>query len=228
MGVGVASSATFRTPRPGVTGSIAFGVVLASLTIALGGSVILSRPTVWQSQTTLLVMPRETDDGSDAGLFELLNQGQIVTTYAAILRSNVFAQDVARSAAVTVRPITLDAAPLPDTFLIRITATAPTAVDSARLARAGARRAPAHVADLKQPFAIRALDASGVTATRRTVATPGLAVTLFLIALIVGVAGQQAFLQLRRLQHAKGTARQETRARRDTRAGPERRAGRSA
>ena len=210
MRLGTASSASFRTQLPGLTGSIVFGVVLASLTVGLGSSVILSRPTAWESQTTLLVLPRNTEGASQSGLFELLNQGQIVTTYAALLRSAVFTQEATRAAGVKARPVALDAAPLPDTFLIRLTANAPTAVDAARLAQAAAERAPPYVANLGHPFAVRALDARAVVATERTVATPGLAATLLMIGVIVGLAGQQAFLQMRRLRGSdRGGRRQD-------------------
>lgn len=193
---------TGRKPRSSSwLGSAFFGVFLAGLTLAAGTAVIFARPPAWEAQTTLIVLPSEATasrESSDASLFELLNQGQVVTTYAALLQSQIFAEQVTRTAAVRARPVSIDAAPLPDTFLIRITASAPTAAAAARLAHVAAERAPQFVGDLNQPFTVRALDTTAVTATRRSAGTPGLAATLVVVAILVGLAGQQGFLQLRR------------------------------
>lgn len=189
--------------------SVFFGMLLAGLTLAAGAAVIFARPTGWEAQSTLIVLPSErksASETSDASLFELLNQGQVVTTYSALLGNQAFSEEVTRTAGVRARPISLAAAPLPDTFLIRLTASAPTAVDAGRLVQVAAERAPQYVGDLRQPFTVRALDATGVTATRRTAATPALAVTLLIIAILVGVTAQQGFLQLRRVATRPGEA----------------------
>src|SRR3954468_14618629 len=138
-------------------GSVLVGLLVAAITLGAGAAAVYERPTTWTAHTTLLVSPSASNDSaSSASLYELLTQGQVAATYAALLRNEAFADSVVDAAGIeSPGDVTLTAEVLPDTFLIRVTTTASSATDARRLARVAARDAPAFADSLTRPFELR-------------------------------------------------------------------------
>jgi capsular polysaccharide biosynthesis protein len=198
-----------RANRPhrqsGTTASIIVGVLLALLVVGIGTAMLLARPTTWTTRTTLLVSPKTTaNDSSAATLYELLSQGKVAETYAALMRSSAFGDAVVESAGLSTSPaFQVTAAVVPQTFLIRVTTSAPTQSDALALGEAAATEAPGFVTDLSQPFSVRSVNAGQLRATSSGGADPTLLAIVIVIALVVGVLGQQAMLQLLALRSAR-------------------------
>lgn len=201
-------SARANRPRrqSGTTASIIVGVLLALMVVGIGTAMLLSRPTSWTTRTTLLVSPTTTtNDSSAATLYELLSQGKVAETYAALMRNADFGDAVTEAAGLSGSPgpHRITAAVVPQTFLIRVTASAPTRSDALALGAAAAATAPGFVTDLSQPFSVRSVSASQLRATQTGGTDPTLLGIVTVIALVVGVLGQQAMLQLLTLRNAR-------------------------
>jgi hypothetical protein len=199
-----------RTSRPhrqsGMTASIIVGVLLALMVVGIGTAMLLARPTTWTTRTTLLVSPKTTaNDSSAATLYELLSQGKVAETYAALMRNAAFGDAVIDAAGVSgpAGSFQITAAVVPQTFLIRVTTSAPTRADALALGTEAAAEAPGFVTDLSQPFAVRSVNAGQLRATRTGGTDSTLLGIVGVIALVVGVLGQQVMLQLLTLRSVR-------------------------
>jgi capsular polysaccharide biosynthesis protein len=199
-----------RANRPhrqsGMTASVIVGVLLALMVVGIGTAMLLARPTLWTTRTTLLVSPTTTaNDSSAATLYELLSQGKIAETYASLMRNTAFGDAVIEAAGVSGPAGTyqISAAVVPQTFLIRVTTSAPTRNDALALGSAAAAEAPGFVTDLSQPFSVRSVNAGQLRATRTGGTDATLLGIVAVIALVVGVLGQQAMMQLLTLRRAR-------------------------
>lgn len=194
--------------RAALVTSVAIGLVVALLALAAGAVVVLSRPTQWTSHTTLLVSPSASNsDSSTATLYELLTQGQVASTYAALLRNDAFGASLIETAGIAApaQGVTVEAEVLPDTFLITVTTTAPTSRDALALARSAARTAPAFVDALSRPFSLRAIDAAAISATRSSNVTVAVLGVVVICALGLALLAQQVVYQLM-LRHSSGSS----------------------
>lgn len=195
---GAAVHGTARGPR--LRTSVVAGVVSGLLVLcALGALVVLTRPdAAWSAQVVLLVRPSaEQSDASTAGYYENLSSGLVVQTYAEVLRSRLGGANNTGKPAVEVSV-------LPETFLLRIVAEAPTQAAARTLEQQLGSDAVATIDALGQPYALRIVDSAADNVTRTGGLDPALLGVVALGSVLYGLAVQQAVwvVQGRRRQRA--------------------------
>lgn len=185
--------------------SVAAGLAAGLLVIVIGAAFLASRSNSWSGEATAVVQPAS---GSDAavGYYENLNQGQLVATYAEILRSRSLDRAAAGELGLNGSDqgqVHANIAVVPATALIRVTATAPSAVVAERVADRVLGLSSAYVASLKQPYVLTGVATAGGTAKRSgTSTTTVMFVTLF-VALAAGIGISQVCYQLSRLRDSQ-------------------------
>jgi capsular polysaccharide biosynthesis protein len=184
-----------RLPASMVAGAATFLlVILAGLLLAA------LRPAQWSAADSVVVLPRQTGDADTmAGYYDTLSRGQIVATFAEVLRQQRFqdlvAQQIGLSPAQANR-FRVAVEVVPDTAMISTAVTGPNAAQAEVIADGVTRRAIDFFATLRSPYtAIRVSPAKGTA--RRTGTSGGslLAVTV-VAALAAGLAVQQAVQQI--------------------------------
>ncbi len=166
-------------------------VGLLVVVVVLSAGVLLwqSNPIEYRASATLVVLPAPAQ-ATDPGYYDLLNQGQIVQTLAQVLDLGVAGdvQDEVSSISVTV---------VPDTFLIRVTATAPDPETAETAADSVMTRASTYFSELSAPYTASVISPATGTAERAGVPPRTLLVAVALVAAIAGIA---ALLATRALQ----------------------------
>ena len=177
--------------------SIVAGVVVAALVMAAGAYLVSGRPTQWESRGSVLVLPAarlETDQVP--GYYETLSRGQVVESYAEILRLQRFADATAESLDVPkadLDGVRAEVSVPTGTALIQVRVTAPTADVAERMTAGIVTAAAAYINDLAQPYdATVASDGVG-TAEQRVPPTRILFGLVALGALALGLIVQQAW-----------------------------------
>lgn len=177
--------------------SIVAGIVTAALVIATGLYVVSGRPTQWEAYGSVLVLPAAgLDPDQVPGYYETLSRGQVVESYAEILRLQRFADGTAD--ALDLRPsesdrVTADVSVPTATALIQVRVTAPTAVTAERMTAGIVTAAADYIAGLGQPYGATVASDGAGTAQQRTPPTTLLFGLVVLAGLVLGVIVQQAW-----------------------------------
>ncbi len=176
--------------RIGDLRSVAVGLVAAALVAGLGVVVAIVTPVSYTATASSVVLPVDsTSQQVTASFYEALDQGQIVTTIAQLVQSNIAAGSHPNVQVVAVT----------NTSIVGVTATASTPEQAAQQANAVAGIGQQIVAKLGIPFSVAmTVPASADLATSNRMAQPTIALLIALVALLVGVGVQQAVWKLRR------------------------------
>jgi capsular polysaccharide biosynthesis protein len=177
--------------------SIVAGVVVAALVVATGVYFVSGRPTVWESRGSVLVLPASRLETNQVpGYYETLSRGQVVESYAEIVRLQRFADATAEELGVPpaeLSEVRADVSVPTGTALIQVRVTAPSAEVSERMTAGIVTAAAGYINDLAQPYdATVASDGVG-TAQQRSPATKVLFGIVALAAVALGVIVQQVW-----------------------------------
>lgn len=179
--------------------SIIVGLVALAVVAAAGASFVLTRPTSLVASASLVVLPDSSlDRESIAGYYETLTRGQVVATYAEILRGlsleNEAAQNVGLSASRT-SGTKVDVQVIADTALIEISTTAQEGEVAIALTNEIADLAVKGLRDLDQPYTASLVSEATKTRSAATSTFTLLAVIL-IIGLVAGLGAAQVVFQL--------------------------------
>ena len=187
------------TSRP-LRRSVATGVILALLTFGAGAAWVQTQHQTFTAEAALVVLPRANlDDATSAAFFETLSRGQIVGTFAEVANNPTFQkqsidrlnlpheQKVAIETTVTV---------VPDTSVILVRVSAPTATVAEQVADTTAELAAAYLAGVTSAYRIQIIHPAQGSAASSGMSPSLLLVLSGVVALTVGVASQQAVYHL--------------------------------
>lgn len=167
------------------------GLLVALLVVGAGFVFWQSNSIEYRASATLVVLPA-SPQATDPGYYDLLNQGQIVQTFAQVLDLEI--ADRAQNELGATISVTV----VPDTFLIRVTAIAPEAETAETAADSVIAQASTYFSELSAPYAASLVSPATGTAERAGVPPRALFVAVALVAVIAGIATQQATRALRR------------------------------
>lgn len=169
--------------------SLVAGAVVALVVLVGGGRYVLDRPVTWEATSSFVVFPATGTPENEAGYYETLARGQIVSTMAQI----VSAQQSREDGDVVVQVV-------PETSLITLTATASNESAAEDIAERQLSQALAAVSDLDLPFAARTVNTGAGTANTADASTTTLVGVVVFVALVLGLLVQEGLAALGRRQ----------------------------
>jgi capsular polysaccharide biosynthesis protein len=178
--------------------SVLAGAVAAVLVVLAGAGLALVSQPKWTAESVLVVLPSADLDTSDsASYYETLSRGQIVATFAEVAddlqeraEQKLQLSDAQRAGVSTTVSV------VPDTSVILIRSTAGTAAVAEQLADATTSVATGYLAGLSQPYRTELVRGAAGTAVSSGTSPMILLALAFAVALLVGVAVQQAVYHL--------------------------------
>ncbi len=174
------------------------GLVVALLVLAGGLLFYADRPAEYEASSTLVVLPNDAL-AEAASYYDTLSQGQIVTTFAEILDLQATS---AADGDAAVTSVAVDV--VPDTSLIRITATAADAQSAETATDAVLAQSQVYFDQLTAPYQISVVQGAGGTAEQTGLAPGLLSGAVAAVALIAGLA---TYLAVRALLPARQLVR---------------------
>lgn len=186
---------------PGRRGRLALvvGALVAVATLSLGLVTVLTLPARWSAEASILVLPGQRISEPDvlAGLYDTLSQGQVTATYAELLRMLPTRTDDQPEGLPpeTEQSVAVQVEVIPETSVIRATATAGSPSLAERAADAvvdGGRR---YVSELDTPYRVQRIGSAAGSAERTGPSVPLLVGVVVALAVVVGVAAGEAVRQ---------------------------------
>lgn len=166
---------------------IVAGLVTGVVIVAVGLVFALTQPSGWASDSTLVVTPSGSVAGTaSAAYYETLSHGQVVSTYAEMLRLSDLERRTKRLVGVAAGDegsTSISIHVVPDTSLIVMRASSPSRQTAERLAVSAAYAGAVYLSNLKQPFAVSTLRSANTSAKR----TGGDAVPIVVVAVAVAI-----------------------------------------
>ncbi len=186
--------------RSSVGQSWIVGVLVAGLVLAPGFAFLAGRTPAWSASASMVVLPaRQADPLATAGYYETLSRGQIVATFAEMLRLRRFETSGGERlglSAAQLREISVSVEVVPDTALIVVSASAPQAAVAEGMADGIVAAWTPFVDEISTPFSPAVVSPAAGTAERLGANRPQLGAVLVFVALVAGFSAQQALLQL--------------------------------
>jgi capsular polysaccharide biosynthesis protein len=180
--------------------SIVSAVAVFVVVLLAGVIFAVTRQGEWTAQATVMVAPDPAlDRSTSASYYESLSRGQMVATAAEILglqRFTTAAADDLRLTRAQQDQVTVAIRVVPDTTIIQVAATAPTAQLAEGMANSVVARAGTTL--LPDPYVLVLMSSADRTARRSDPATPIVGSVVVLVALVAGLAAQQATHHLTR------------------------------
>ncbi|MFT4166299.1 MAG: hypothetical protein QM650_13750 [Microlunatus sp.] len=180
--------------------SIIVGAAVAALILAAGFAVALTTPKLWTAESQLVVLPSANlDDAESAAFYETLSRGQLVGTFAEVSSNHHFQQQAAdqlKLSAPQQEGLTSEVTVVPDTSVILIRVTATDSVLAERMADAMNAISRQYLAGLSKPYQAQAVSSAEGTAYLSSTSPTTLAAAGVVVALIAGLAVQQALYHL--------------------------------
>ncbi len=176
------------------------GMLITALVLLAGGAYVLSRPATYSASASFGVFPRPAPTGTEAGYYETLSRGQIVSTIAQLVKVNQAPPIHGASyPAVTV---------VSETSIVQLDVKAPTAAGAEEAADAGLQRAVDVVGALQLPYAAIVTNRAAGHAVRAGSGSAKQLAIVGLVAFTLGLAVQQATRAVTDGSHARaGVAR---------------------
>jgi capsular polysaccharide biosynthesis protein len=187
--------------------ALAAGAIAALAILFAGGMLIRSQPEGWSADATLVVTPASSlGNTAAAAYYETLSHGQIVSTYAEVLRLSDLESRVER--AISVPAADRDATSVsihvvPETSLIIVRSSAPSKDLAERFAAAAAQSGAADLVALKQPFTVATLRSAETRATENDRNTLAIALVAVVLAAIAALLVARAVVQVQLLLAAR-------------------------
>jgi hypothetical protein len=146
-------------------------------------------PPVYRASTSLVVLP-DREASTEPGYYDTLSRGQVVLTFAQILDLR------ARNAVPAGSDVDVQVAAVPDTSLIDVRATAPTAAEAEDAADRALRASRPYFRELPSPYEIYVVRDAAGSAERSGGVSPALLVLIPVVALVAGLVTQQVLRAL--------------------------------
>lgn len=199
--------------------SLVTGAVAAALLLLAGVAFALTQPKTWTAESVVVVLPATSlDDATSAAYYETLSRGQIVATFAEVAGNLRFVQQAEERLGLTPEQreqVSTEVSVVPTTAVILVRASAADAAVAEQVADATTEISSDYLAGLSEPFRTYQ-----VHEARGTAVASGTPVLLLLgasvvVALVAGLAAQQAAYHLAvALGRTAGSRRDERPARR--------------
>lgn len=193
-------SAQSAAPRRELRISVLAGAVVALLVVVAGAWMALTTPTKWTAESALVVLPGADLSASDsAAYYETLSRGQIVATFAEVadnLRFQQQAEQTLQLSDAQKAGVTTTVSVVPDTSVILVRTTAGTAAIAEQMADATTTLASKYLAGLSKPYRTELVHSAAGSAFSSGTSPTTLLVLAVVVALVAGVAIQQAVYHL--------------------------------
>ena len=180
--------------------SVLAGAVVALLVVVAGAWLALTTPTKWTAESVLVVLPGADLNASDsAAYYETLSRGQIVATFAEVadnLRFQQQAEQTLQLSDAQRADVTTTVSVVPDTSVILVRTTAGTAAIAEQMADATTTLASKYLAGLSKPYRTELVHSAQGSAFSSGTSPTTLLVIALVVALVAGVAIQQAVYHL--------------------------------
>ncbi len=207
--------ATRTLDRRIVRRSIVSGVVVAVALAAAGLAYALTQQRSWTAEAVVVVLPAASlDDATSAAYYETLSRGQIVATFAEVAATNRFEQQAEAELQLSVaeqEKVSVEVTVVPDTAVILIRTTAPTAATAEAMADQITLLSSQYWAGLSKPYRTRTVGNAAGSAEPSGNSPLVLAGAAIAVALVAGLAVQQAVYHLSMAaRRARGETAQES------------------
>jgi hypothetical protein len=205
--------------------SVGVGMIVALALLGGGVAYALTQHRTWAAESMVVVLPAASlDDATSASYYETLSRGQIVATFAEVAGSLGFEQQAEDRLGLTAgqrAQVTTDVSVVPDTAVILIRATAGDADVAQRMVAATTDLSVQYLAGLSRPYRVVTVPSAAGSASATGMSLPVLLAAALAVALVAGLALQQAVYHLSvafrgqpKLEDSTATADVETPARR--------------
>ncbi|MGH3624325.1 MAG: Wzz/FepE/Etk N-terminal domain-containing protein [Sciscionella sp.] len=177
--------------------SVVVGVVTAVVVVAIGVVLLVFQPHSWKATTSLVVLPdsARVDASTAASYYDTLSQGQVSTTFAQILQSQGGSARLAGDTGLSraqLENVTITVNPVPDTSIIDVDASAPTAGQAALAANRVADSGRQTLQSLGTPYATSIVDrAAPEVAEPAGPSAVTLVAVIAVVAVVAAVGAQQ-------------------------------------
>jgi hypothetical protein len=196
----VAPAAAPRTLWQTLRAGIIWGILVFLAVLLAGGAYIATRQDQWTAQATTMVIPDPTLDATAAAAYyETLSRGQVVATVAEVLalqRFQIASADKLGLPSSQRSRVAVQIQMVPDTAIIQVLTTAPSARLAEEMADGVLAEASAYYDRAPDPFVLSTLSGAGGTAFRSGPPRMTFAAAVVLVALIAAVATQQGVYHL--------------------------------
>ena len=183
--------------------SVLAGALAALLVVLAGAAIAFTSTTKWTAESVLVVLPNADLSASDsAAYYETLSRGQIVATFAEVADNQRFQDQAEASLQLTDAQragVTTAVTVVPDTSVILVRTTAGTAQVAEQLADETTTAATAYLAGLSEPYRTDLVHSAAGSAVASGTSRVVLLALAVIVALIAGVAIQQAVYHLMRM-----------------------------
>jgi capsular polysaccharide biosynthesis protein len=180
--------------------SIVAGAATFVIVVVIGVMLVMARPSQWAAADSVVVLPRQTGSPETmAGYYDTLSRGQIVATFAEILRQQRFQEVVTRQMGLSpAQANRFDVAVevVPDTAMISTAVTGPNPSQVEELADGISRMAIDFFAGLRSPYTAIRVSPARDTAERTGAGRESLLAVTAVAGLAAGLAMQQAVHQI--------------------------------
>lgn len=186
--------------RRGVVAGLLSGILVAVIIGLVGTGFALTRPSVWRAEAWVVVLPApELEMETAAGFYETLSRGQIVSTFAEVIRLPRFHQQAAESLAMTDESLAateIDVAVVPETAMITLSTSAPDQEAAELLADEILGASLPFIETLSEPYAVEIVSAAAGSGQPSGLSTLQYALAMGAVALVSGLAAQQVVQSL--------------------------------
>lgn len=188
--------------------SLAAAILVGVLIFGIGLFFIMGQSNDWTAKSTAVVLPEATVPRDSApSYYDTLSQGQIVETYAEMLRLQRFKDDSVKALKLGAAgdSVTVTVAVVPNTALLTVTASGQNAETAEKLADSVLALATQYVSTLPSPYAIARVGRAEGTATQPPSNTTTLLIALFIVSLVIAFATYQGVSQLLLLRQRRSS-----------------------
>lgn len=168
---------------------VRLGIVAALLTLQASVVFVAVDPRVYRASTSLVVLP-DREASSEPGYYDTLSRGQVVLTFAQILDLRIGDAVPAKS------DVDVQVQAVPNTSLIDITATAPSAAQAVEAADGALLASRPYFAQLPSPYEIYVVRGAAGSAERSGGVSRALLLLIPVVALVAGLVTQQVLRAL--------------------------------
>jgi hypothetical protein len=189
-----------RFDRRALRQSIVAGVLIALALLGGGAAYALTQQRTWTAESMAVVLPASNlDDATSASYYETLSRGQIVATFAEVAGGLGFEQQAEDRLGLTAgerASVSTEVTVVPDTAVILIRATSDDAGIAQRMAAATTDLSLSYLTGLSRPYRVVTVPAGNNAATANGTSLPVLLAAIVAVALVAGLAVQQAVYHL--------------------------------
>lgn len=180
--------------------SLVAGLVVALLVVVGAVAFAASRPTGYEAEAQLVVLPREgLDPAALTAYYETLSRGQIVGTFAEVLQLDRFVASAAEDLDLTpaeLDGVDVDAAVIPESSMISLTVRAADARSAESLTEGIVAGSADFVTELSDGYVLELVSPAAGTAAAAGLSGLPYAGVMGVTALVLGAGAQQVVQQM--------------------------------